>query len=52
MEYRTKMWSKGRLPNVLVAALGLSLLATVAHAEPLQGNWAGSGYVKPKDGQR
>ena len=36
------------------AAAGLSLgaLSANAYAGPLDGNWSGSGYVKPADGQR
>lgn len=40
-----------RLPVILTAAV-LSLGATAAMADPLQGSWSGSGYVKPADGKR
>jgi len=41
------------LPFLLaVTALSFCVLPGVAHSEPLQGTWSGSGYVKPTDGQR
>lgn len=36
----------------LTAALGLGAFASSAAADMLSGNWSGSGYVQPKDGQR
>lgn len=43
-----------KFSSAILAAAGLQLamFSGVANAEPLQGTWSGSGYVKPTNGER